>query len=1264
MNWSNIEKDVALQTESIVNASKRFEGGTDDTHALKSDSSIFVNNRLSLSSEYSPINDIVFDGKTSTLYDRNTSIDSSSINPGNHLMKVVFNEVSELRNALRLINSSLSKHDHDSMDLKRNQIQIFERLDLIDYSIKDDSLMTSRTVTTMDDIHSELKKVESRLVDIEQNHRSYSTQFASHESLRRACDSSLDQIHTLLTASMEESKTETYKISELSNALISVLINLSGDPNSRYHIDLLNSFSNDINKDRIMRAVTDSILRAVDSSVEMHLKTSLSFMNSSIHDILSDIRSRQESFEKSIMATMPQREQIGDDFTKAVKVDLNTAAALEAETTRHQSETAQSFPQYASSNDFDLLNDQVKQLTTDNMNSKDALITQTILINNIINSHQQDRNDSIDELSAVKSLVASMESKLSEFKQSVQDSNLSTKKSIEDSVNFNTNSIEISNSAIKRIESAIERADLELDQRKVQGVEFAKKIEMHSKLMEASSRLLNSRIDELGRTVDSLKSKSLSIDEMSVAISKCQQDLMKFDDLKSELMHLQSKCTSYDGQMGTLTDIQMKQSKYEELHATIMEMQSKFAKHDRILTEKDVDLKSLSRELTLINDDVSSLRGKLQMDTNDMFSKLNRRADALDSTQVAIDSRISSVSNDIIKKDQDMQDSMLRFSKKVDKIEADIQTRSTIISDTQSKLHALAEEVSQFIQKTKIDDVFFGTQVDSLLSNLRSFKADNEESCAKISRKVDVCEAELQSRFQMKCDKLEHQFVQSSDSVSRLLQTLDHVERTTFSKISEVTVELRSKLSDVVELVSRQSQRVDQDNAEVHSKLNLSVSNFEASFALINEKYANFTKNIETCVESVNANVYSYKNELAAHVDSTVQSLSMLAQQLVDMARLQARQDETNASASNRLEEKCDVVMLNLKKECLDQIKHVQAALNEMNYDLLQLAGKISMSDALHLKHLTIGRDSQEKAGSKRLLNEDQESLEVQLLDYTIREVNELQALTNVLKAKSLAMESTVDSLDKHVSQLTKLDLVEFIIHVEQQFTTLRDETKMLQTSLISLESSIRHIETSHAMKGNAHIDDVVATVGELSVKSVRYHMKLESLQTQIDLLQNEIMELTQLPHFSSDIPSSMNALAHTTAQPSAVTAVDDYENDSDSGSDIFPASVDSPDVVKQDTSNSSSPVGSNMYSEHTATQAVDHPTTDSVISSPAISVASKSDSFLSDDEESQASKERPYLVPAVEEEPSNAIESSTGSSGIIRSGSLNGRNKKPPFSK
>jgi chromosome segregation ATPase len=1249
MNWSNIEKDVALQTESIVNASKRFDGGTGETHVSIGDSSsIFVNNRLSLSSEYSPNNDVVFDG--------NASLDSSSINPGNHVMKVVFNEVSELRNALRLINSNLSKHDHDSMDLKRNHIQIFERLDLIEYSIKDDSLMASRTVTTIDDIHSELKKIESRLADMEQNHRSYSTQFASHESLRRACDSSLDQIHTLLTASMEESKNETYKISELSNALMGALINLSGDPSSRYHVDLLNSFKKDINKDRIMRAVTDSMLRAVDSSVEMHLKTSLSFMNTSIHDILSDIRSRQESFEKSIMVTMSQREHIGDGFAKAMKVD--TAAALEAETSRHLSETAQTFPQFASSNELDLLNDQVKQLSADNMNSKDALITQTILINNIINSHQQDRNHSIDELSAVKSLAASVESNLSEFKQAVEYSNQLTKKSIEDSVNFNTNSIEITNSAIKRIESAIERVNLELDQRKAQGAEFAKKLEMHSKLMEASSRLLNSRIDELGRTVDSLKSKSLLIDEMSAAVSKCQQELMKCEDFKSELMLLQSKCTSYDGQMGILIDIQMKQSKYEELHAISLEMQSKFTKHDRVLTENDADLKSLSRELTLVNDDVSSLRGKLQMDANEMLSKLNRRADALDATQVAIDSRISSVGNDIIKKDQDMQDSMLRFSKKFDKIEADIQTRSSIIIDTQSKLHALAEEVSQFIQKTKIDDVVFGTQVDSLLSNLRSFKADNEESCAKISRKVDICEAELQSRFQMKCDKLEHQFVQSSDSVTRLLQTLDHVERTTFSKISEVTVELRSKLSDVLELVSRQSLRVDQANSEIHSKLNLSISNFEASFALINEKYANFTKNIEICVETVNSNVYSYKNELAAHVDSTVQSLSMLAQQLVDMARLQARQDETNASVSNRLEEKCDIAVLNLKRECSDQIKIVQAALNEMNYDLLQLAGKISMSDALHLKHLIIGRDSQEKAESKRLFNEDQASLEVQLLDNTIREVNELQALTNVLKAKSLAMESTVDSLEKHVSELTKLDLVEFIIHVEQQFTKLNDEVKILQTSLIGLESSIRHIETSHAMKGNAHIDDVVATVGELSVKSVRYHMKLDSLQTQIDLLQNEIMELTQLPHFSSDTSTTM---APTTAQPSAVTAVDDYETGSDSGSDIFPESV---DVLKQYASNSS-PLGSNMYSEHTAAQAVDsNPATDSVISSPANSVASKSDSFLSDDEESQASKERPHSVQAVEDEPSNAIGSSTGSSSIMRSGSLIGRNKKPPFSK
>jgi hypothetical protein len=195
-------------------------------------------------------------------------------------------------------------------------------------------------------------------------------------------------------------------------------------------------------------------------------------------------------------------------------------------------------------------------------------------------------------------------------------------------------------------------------------------------------------------------------------------------------------------------------------------------------------------------------------------------------------------------------------------------------------------------------------------------------------------------------------------------------------------------------------------------------------------------------------------------------------------------------------------------------------------------------------------------------------------------------------------------------------------------------------------------------MKGNAHIDDVVATVGELSVKSVRYHMKLDSLQTQIDLLQNEIMELTQLPHFSSDTSTTM---APTTAQPSAVTAVDDYETGSDSGSDIFPESV---DVLKQDASYSS-PLGSNMYSEHTAAQAVDsNPATDSVISSPANSVASKSDSFLSDDEESQASKERPHSVQAVEDEPSNAIGSSTGSSSIMRSGSLIGRNKKPPFSK
>jgi len=1250
MNWSNIEKDVALQTESIVNASKSFDAGLGDS------SSIFASNRLSSSSEYSPINDIVFDGNTSTSFDRNASIGSSSVNPGNHIIKVVLNEVSELRNALRLINSNFSKYDHDSMELKRNQIQIFERLDSIDYSMKEDRL-ASKTATSIDDIHSQIKKVESRLTDIEHNHRSYSTLFASDESLKRVCDSSMNQIYTAFTASIDESKNETHKIAEQYNALMSALINLCDEPKSGYHVDLLNSLAKDVSKDRIIRAVTDSMLRAVDSSVEMHLKTSMSFMNTSIHDILSDIRFKQESFEKSVIAKMSQREQIGEDLTKSEQIVGNTAAVEETET--RGPNTAQSFAQYTSSNMLDLLNEQVKQLSADNMNNKDALISQTTLINNIINSHQQDHNLSTNEFSAVKSLVANVESQLSEFKQVVEQSNLSMKKGLEDSITVNTNSIEISNSAIKRIEFAVERADLEQDQRKVQGVEFAKKLEMHSKLMEASSRLLNSRIDELGRTVDSLTSKSLLIDDMSAAISKCQLDLLKCDDLKSELMRLQSKCTSYDGQMGTLTDIQTKQSKYEELYTIAFEMQTKVAKHDRILTEKEVDLKTLSRELTLVNDDVSSLRAKLQMDTNELFSRLNRRVDVLDASHVAIDSRISSVGNDMLKKDQDMQDSMLRVSKKFDKIEADSQTQSSIVIDTQKKLHSVAEEVSQFIQKTKIDDVVYGTQLESLLSNLRSFKADNEESCTKISRKVDVCEAELQSRLQIKCDKLEHQFVQNSDSISRLLQSLDHVERNTFSKISEVTVEMRSKLSDVIELVSQRSQRVDQAISEVHSKLNLSVSNFEANFAVINEKYTTFTKNIETCIESVNANVYSYKSELASHVDSTVQSLSMVAQQLVDLARLQARQDETNASLSNRLEEKCDFIMLTLRKECSDQIKHVKTTLNEMNYDLLQLVGKISITDALYPKHPLVSGETQEKAESKRLLNEDQELLEVQLLDNTIRELGELQALTNVLKAKSLALESTVDSLTRDVSKLTQLDLVEFIIHVEQTCSMLRDDTKILQSSVINLESSVRHIGTLDNTKGNGDVDAVVETVEELSVKSVRHNMKLESLQTQIDLLQNEIMELTQMPQFSS---TTVHVLASTTAPPLTMKS-DDFENCSDSGSDIFPASVDLPDVMKQQANNSSH-LGSDLDLEPTNPQIVGH-RTDSDLSSPVISVASKSDSFLSDDEEPQPSKERLKFAQAVQdEEPSYALESSVGSSGIIRSGSLIGRNRNPPFSK
>ena len=285
MDWSNIERDVALKT------------------------SVRGRQQLDLDESMRPgkITKLIDGILSSRLLAEDKSLKENSksnieiINQHNPLMKTLLTDLSELQSSLRAqavkleqYDSSYLKYDHDFHHFKKNQDALFGRINQIEAGLQGKSGDTN-VIEMYSDMQLRLKRVESNLDGLEQHARSFQVQYATKDAFAKLLDTIFDQLKTL-SATVELSKDQCTHASVLFDALASAFVLLNGD-DSRHQLELVTSFSREINKDHLSRVLTDALMRSVDGSIQAHLKPAMGLMHSSLLELIDDLLDRYKKSE-------------------------------------------------------------------------------------------------------------------------------------------------------------------------------------------------------------------------------------------------------------------------------------------------------------------------------------------------------------------------------------------------------------------------------------------------------------------------------------------------------------------------------------------------------------------------------------------------------------------------------------------------------------------------------------------------------------------------------------------------------------------------------------------------------------------------------------------------------------------------------------------------------------------------------------------------------------------------------------------------------
>ena len=888
MDWSHIERDVAIRTDTMTQ--RRFEfhnagPGSDRPHKISKLLDGILSSRLLVDEKPSRESKPTFD---------------ENLNQQQHpLLKTVLGDLAELQSCLRshaskleMFEGSCMKFDHEAVNLRKNQEALFNRVDHIESGLQGKSSDVD-VIDLYHDMQLRLKRVESNLEGLEENSRTFQVQFATKDAFSKLLDTIFDQLKTL-SSTVELSKEQCNHASILFDALANAFVLLNGDDN-RHQLELVTSFSRDINKEHLSRILTDALMRSVDGSIQAHLKPAMGLMHSSILELINEMRDRQDAFSQSMRSNFGQlsRQFQDEKVSLADYVPRNMAVPV-----------AEPKMDAAFMAEFAQMKEQIGALVADNKSLRESLEEQSTLLSNLTTTQETQMTLDAEQLLKLKSQCEAIEHDAFALKQ-----------------DFSVVQVDCENalSTLKDVTAAQEAAE-----KKISAMEAA--------------------------FTDRLQTLQISVKDNYVDFStrlSTKADLAQFT---RETEDLQSQCKQHAVSLRNLqTDVNVRATKID-----VDTMQSKVdvVSSDLNILQGDVNTidKKVQTRLKGHDEDIDELR-KLCAENADLTGKLSKRVDLTEST---LQGKVSNLSTELHHKVADSLETVGRLVRRIDVLDTDVQTNSVSLRETQVKLQTQADSTADLTRRANILDTNCCSQFQSLSSVQKNHAEEVTDSLAKLARKMDLNAAEMQSKFNIRSDRVDGQLMQNQESMSKLVDRLELSEHKQLAQLEELSTELRSKVSGALDFSAQLNRRFETHQSESHTKFTTVQTDLTNLGKTLHERINQVIKQTDANIELTTSQLTAKHSETMHKVQSLGDSFAHLAQQQFDLCALQEKQqlDLSNLTvelntARIKLDEKVSTSMASLQSNLAIHTKSHQAALAEEKYDLLQLTSRVALLEQL-----------------------------------------------------------------------------------------------------------------------------------------------------------------------------------------------------------------------------------------------------------------------------------------------------------------------------
>jgi chromosome segregation ATPase len=907
MDWANIERDVALRTESRNLRNIDFDSSTRSGKVTKLIDGI-LSSKLLL--EDKPMKE-----------NQSSNYNESASHHFNPMLKTLMADLAELQSALRFQSSrieqfdtSYTRYDHDVLQMKKNQDALFDRINHIEAGTQGKSTDVD-VLELYNDVQLRLKRVESNVNGLEENSRVYNVQFATKDAFAKLLDTIFDQLKSL-TATVELSRDQCTHASVLFDALASAFVMLNGD-DSLHQLELVTSFSREINKDHLARILTDALIRSVDGSIQAHLKPAMSLMHSSLLELIDELRAKQDAAIQSMRGSFQQ-------LARQVQEDRAASFLLPPQPTTQEVKLDEGFLA-----DFKQMKEKMEALSEDNKSLRQSLESQSAILAGLVTSQETAKTLDAEALLKVKTQCETLEHDVFALKEEGKN---------------------------VRVVAAAAQSLAEETSAQLQDTEERITVlnsEVHGKV-EAVEGALSSRLEELDQIVAT------------------KADAGEVEALRVESKQHAAKIKTLEAAAATVVDLEALQGKVDVVSSDLNILQG--------------DLSTMEKKhqgrLRVHDEDVVELR-KLANENSDATGKLSKRFDLSESTA---QSKLSNLSTELHHKIADSSEAVTRLSRRFDLLDADAQAKNVSLRETQSKVQSHAEVLSDLTRKLTLLDSSCSAQFSSVVSQQKSTQEEVVDFTAKVTRKLDLHEAEILSKFTIRNDRVDALLMQNQESISKLGDRIDLTEHKQLSAMEELSSELRGKVSGAVDLTAQLNRRLETYQTDLSGRLSATQTDMSTLNKATNDRINAVIKQSDANIDLLQTQFTSKHNDLAHRLASMGDSMGNLAQQQFDLSNLQEKQqiDFNSLSAELgsmrvKLEEKLSSAVGTLQNSLASHSKAHQSALAEEKYDLLQLTSRVALLEQLvrygqDLEDQTIAAgasgfgSSQTQAGSPRAM--------------------------------------------------------------------------------------------------------------------------------------------------------------------------------------------------------------------------------------------------------------------------------------------------------